>query len=52
MVPYTLFILLKYWKRLILAQKELFLKGFSPQEPMKASDYFSLFFVEKVVEIS
>jgi len=46
-VPYTLFILLKYWKRLISAQKELFLKGYSLQEPMKASDYLSLFFYLK-----
>jgi len=42
--PYSIFILVKYWKRLILAQKELYLKGFSSQEPMKGSDYLSLFF--------
>jgi hypothetical protein len=41
---YRAVVFLKYWKRMVLAQRELSLKGFSPQEPMKISDYFSLFF--------
>jgi hypothetical protein len=48
MVPYVIFMFLKYWKRLILAQKKYCsLKGFSLQEPMKVSDYFSLLFSMK-----
>ncbi len=47
MMPYVIVMLLKYTKKIILAQKELSLKGFNPREAMKISDYFSLFLTMK-----
>lgn len=40
--PYSLVILLKFWRRIISTQTKLSLKGWTPQEPMKLSDFFTM----------